>query len=95
MPIVRLLVEKGAHVNAPDRLGTTPMREAVREGRPEVSRWLREHGGELGYDEQAASSELCELAKRGSLDMLKILLDCGCSVKYNYRVPRLNLGVAT
>ena len=52
----------------------------MREGRKEVAQLLRGKGGELGYDEVAASGELCELAKRGSLDLLQVLLDCGCSV---------------
>ena len=52
----------------------------MREGRKEVAVALRGAGGELGYDEVAASAELCELAKRGSLDLLKVLLDCGCPV---------------
>ena len=45
-----------------------------------MAKLLRGRGGELGYDEVAASAELCELAKRGSLDLLKVLLDCGCPV---------------
>ena len=41
---------------------------------------LNDGGGELGYDEVASAGELCELAKRGSLELLKILLECGCAV---------------
>ena len=41
---------------------------------------LRSRGGELGYDEVTASGELCELAKNGSLELLKVLLDCGCPI---------------
>ena len=52
----------------------------MREGRNEVAQLLRSKGGDLGYDEVTASGELCELAKRGSADFLKVLLDCGCDV---------------
>ena len=78
--ITELLISVDADVNAADRWGGTPLRDAVREGRKEVAAALREAGGELGYDEVAASGELCELAKRGSPDLLQVLLDCGCSV---------------
>ena len=41
---------------------------------------LHKTGGELGYSEVEASGELCELAKQGSLDLLKVLVQCGCPV---------------
>ena len=58
-------------VNAQDRWGGTPLRDAVREGRPEVADFLCSREGQLGYDEVMASSELCELAKKGQLEHLK------------------------
>ena len=90
MPIVRALLEQGAAVNAKDRWGGTPLRDAVRQGRLEVAAELRSKGGILGYDEVAASGELCELAKRGSLDLLQLLLQCGCEANaadYDGRRP--------
>ena len=41
---------------------------------------LHQSGSTLGYSEVEASGELCELAKQGSLDLLKILLDMGCPI---------------
>ena len=41
---------------------------------------LRGAGGELAYSEAAASGELCELAKQGRLDYMKVLLSSGCGV---------------
>ena len=49
------------------------------EGHNKVVKFLREHGGELKWDEGKESSELCELAKVGDLERVKLLLDCGCS----------------
>ena len=80
MAIVRLLVDKGAAVNAVDRWGGTPLRDAVRESRSEAASILLKAGGEIGYNEVEASGELCENAKQGSLEHLKVLLASGCMV---------------
>ena len=76
-PIVKALLEGGAEVNAKDRWGGTPLRDAVREGHTSVATMLHAAGGELGYDEVEASGSLCELAKQGSRDLLEIMLKCG------------------
>ena len=41
---------------------------------------LREAGGELGYDELTASGELCENARRGDVESVKMLLKCGINI---------------
>ena len=78
--IAKALVDAGANVNVRDRWGGTPLRDAVRQGHAEVSEMLRQAEGELGYNETEASGELCELAKEGALEKLKILLHCGVTV---------------
>jgi hypothetical protein len=67
-------------VNVTDRWGGTPIRDAIREGHFHVAKRLREHGGELKYDEITASGELCELARHGLTERLTLLLDCGCDI---------------
>ena len=62
------------------RWGGTPLRDAVRHGHEKIARVLKEHGGTLGFTEQEASGELCELARRGSLDVLKLMLQAGAQV---------------
>ena len=78
--VIEHLVESNADVNYNDRWGGTPLRDAVREGHMECARILNNAGGELGYDEVQASGELCELARQGSLDLLKVMLSCGVMV---------------
>eukprot|EP00966_Prymnesium_polylepis_P285081 6585981-Prymnesium_polylepis.1 len=50
-----------ATVNALDRWGGTPLRDALREGHMEVAKALACHGGVLGYNEAETSGELCEV----------------------------------
>jgi len=78
--VVELLVQNGAEVNAKDRWGGTPLRDAVRHGHEKLARYLVSHGGMLGFDEVAASSELCEMARSGSLDIIKLMITCGAPV---------------
>eukprot|EP00966_Prymnesium_polylepis_P212319 4918490-Prymnesium_polylepis.1 len=80
MPIAKFLIDRGANVNARDRWGGTPLRDAVREGHKDVALMLRENSGELGYDETETSGELCELARRGNTVMIDVLLNCGAMI---------------
>lgn len=66
-------------INAKDRWGGTPLVDAIREGHGKVAKLLHQHGGDLMYDEATASGELCELARKGDLERIKLLLECGCS----------------
>ena len=61
LPIVELLLKMDAKVNARDRWGGTPLRDAVREGHMEVAKTLSAHGGVLDYEEEDASSKLCQV----------------------------------
>ena len=44
LSVVKLLVEKGAYVNAKTDLGTTPLERAIQSGKKEVADYLRQHG---------------------------------------------------
>ena len=80
LSVVGALLQHRAEVNQRDRWGGTPLRDAVRGGHLKVATLLFERGGTLGYTEPEASSELCELARRGSLDTIKLMRACGVSV---------------
>ncbi len=49
----------------------------MREGHTKVVKALRERGGELKWDEGQESGELCELARAGDLEKVRLLLMCG------------------
>ena len=76
--VVEALIEFKADINFQDRWGGTPLVDAISGGHHKLARLIREHGGELKWDEAKESTELCELAKAGDLERVKLLLDCGC-----------------
>src|SRR5262245_25483864 len=84
LPIIRLLTDAGGDPNAADDLGLTPFRSAMRQGRDEVVRVLREAGGSessLTGDDRRPSSidpdQLCYAAGRNDVEALHRLLDAG------------------
>ena len=79
--VVRHLIQSSTvNLNAVDRWGGTPLRDAVRGGHALVAQELRDAGAQLGLDEVSTSSELCELAKRGATDRLSLILSCSAEV---------------
>ena len=76
--------EQEAHVHMQTGLSRVhPVRlpgDAVREGHLDCAEKLRVAGGELGFDEATASSELCESARKGDVEAIAMLLSCGVSV---------------
>ena len=80
MQIVSKLVEREAEINPIDRWGGTPLADAVREGHTKVAHYLFAKGGELKFGEVRSSSELCGLVRKGDLEHVMMLLECGCPV---------------
>ena len=62
------------------RWGNTALSEAVREGHKKVAEVLYEKGGKLMWSEDKAAGELCEFARNGDLERIKILAMCGCPI---------------
>lgn len=95
--IVEQLVEAGANLHVADRWSSTPMRDAIREGHRDVAKWLRGRGSKLGMTTAEMASELCEYAKKGDIESIKLLTSCGCDVQsadYDHRTC-LHLASAT
>eukprot|EP00965_Chrysotila_dentata_P152107 5025928-Pleurochrysis_carterae.AAC.1 len=74
------LVKSGGDVNVRDRWGGTPLRDAVREGHTHCAVLLRDSHAELMLDESDASGMLCEYARLGDLEKIRLLLSCGIDV---------------
>ena len=77
MHVLRELLNNNVEVNHLDRWGGSALADAVRHGHRQCAVELHRAGGKLMYDEVRASSELCEAARRGDLETIKLLLDCG------------------
>ena len=82
-------MDVGAKINVKDRWDGTPLADAVRHGHKLVVDMIYKHKGDLGFDEAQAAGELCELARKGDLERLKMLLSCGreCSTCSHRAVP--------
>jgi len=88
IPIVVALLAADADPNLKDRWGTTPLVDALRNNHMEMAEFLHSNGGELEWDELQTAAELCKLARRGSLDLLKTMLECGADINaadYDFR----------
>ena len=73
--VVKALLEAGANINIKDRQGRTPLADCIREGHRELALMLIEAGGGLEYDEATAAGELCELARCGDVEKMRLILD--------------------
>lgn len=95
LPTVNVLIENGANVNALDRWGGTPLRDAVAENHNEVAVRLREAGAlddeDSGDDAiDKPSIELIQFSSRGNLDAVKERVSSGVPVTvsdYEQRTP--------
>ncbi len=75
--IVQFLINNQAEVNACDRMGFSPLVDALRHDQLAVQKLLRAHGGQLlGMD---VSVELCEAASKGDVSRMKALIDNGAN----------------
>jgi len=73
--LVSFLISHHADVNACDRMGFSPLVDALRHGQLAVQKVLRANGGQLlGMD---VSVELCEAASKGDVPRIKALIDNG------------------
>ena len=78
--IVKQLLDNSADMNASDRWNGTALADSVREGHGHIADLLTEAGGILGLDEDTASGMLCDLARAGDTDKIRMLLAGGCLV---------------
>eukprot|EP00238_Polyblepharides_amylifera_P005249 CAMPEP_0196572806 /NCGR_PEP_ID=MMETSP1081-20130531/2786_1 /TAXON_ID=36882 /ORGANISM="Pyramimonas amylifera, Strain CCMP720" /LENGTH=540 /DNA_ID=CAMNT_0041890247 /DNA_START=3 /DNA_END=1625 /DNA_ORIENTATION=+ len=72
---VEYLLRQGADVSALDRFGGSPLEDAIRHGHKEVQRMLVAAGSRL--QGVALACKLCELAAKGDIQGLEVMLECG------------------
>eukprot|EP00494_Astrolonche_serrata_P018596 UN18791 len=71
---VRMLVWNGAHVNAIDRFGFSPLFEAVQRGHKEVAKYLQTQGAKLGLNEENCKL-LCWGAFQNDISSIRRLVE--------------------
>jgi len=78
--VVRLLLEKGANVDARNDWGVTPLHQAATEGRVGVVRLLLEKGADVDARASFGVTPLLFAASRGHVDVVRLLLEKGADV---------------
>jgi hypothetical protein len=76
LDICRLLIDKGAQVNAKDRNGCTPLHWAAERGHIEIVRLLCDHGADVdARNHQDGSRPLHYAARKGRISIVKELIE--------------------
>jgi ankyrin repeat protein len=77
LQVVEYLLERQADVNCTDRLGFSPLVDALRHDRSEIQKLLRSKGGQLLGME--VSVELCNAAAVGDVPRMRALIENGAN----------------
>ncbi len=73
--VVRLLIQRGAEVNALDRVKGTPLLPAAEAGSIEIVTELLKAGADVDVQNRSKRSALLLAARKGHLEVVKILID--------------------
>ena len=71
----KLILKRGGRVNVHDRWGHTPTSEAFKAGHASVARLLGKANGQIDINGADAAGELCELARTGAVEQLRLFLE--------------------
>lgn len=75
--MARLLLDRGANVDARDHRGRTPLWEAIERDDMKMTRFLLTNGADVNAQDHRGCTPLWEAIQRNSLGMVKFLLDNG------------------
>jgi hypothetical protein len=80
MEKARVLLDKGANVNAKDKFGDTALHMAVSRGNIKLAELLLEKGADTNASDARGETPLHDAVTDGSTEMVKLLLDRGADV---------------
>lgn len=69
--VMKLLVDKGANVNALDRHGNTPLHDAFSQGQRAAAQLLTSLGGRLAYSRKRMATELCTAVRESDINTVR------------------------
>lgn len=75
LPLVQLLVEKGANVNTQLYCGTSPLHQAASEGMTDIVKYLLEHDANLDIKEEYGIIPIFSAAQYGHTECLRLMLE--------------------
>jgi ankyrin repeat protein len=79
---VRLLIELGFDVNAPNEFGDSPLVDIVVVGKIEIAELLLAHGADPNAKSTAYDNALHGAARRGNARLVQLLLSAGARADY-------------
>jgi ankyrin repeat protein len=77
MDLVQLLLDQGADIDHPNKIGDTLLLDAAWVGHYEVVKLLLDRGADIHHQNNEGDTPLLVAASRGHLDVVRILLDGG------------------
>ena len=78
--VVKILLKKGAEVNAKNLYGSTALMLAARKGYPEVAEILLQNGAKVNDRNNYGSTALLWAAKYGNIEVIEVLLNNGADI---------------
>lgn len=83
LPAVQKLIDAGAEVNAKDKYGNTPLKEAVRGNNLDLVSYLLTKGADPNNAERLAESALLSACYHGNAEMVKLLHQAGARTDWD------------
>ncbi|KAA0162207.1 hypothetical protein FNF28_04810 [Cafeteria roenbergensis] len=81
LPLMRLLLEHGADLEAKDQSGQTALIMSAANGKADVTALLLEHGADLEAKDQSGQTALIMSAANGKADVMALLLEHGADLE--------------
>ncbi|XP_020299245.1 ankyrin-1-like [Pseudomyrmex gracilis] len=77
---VKMLIDRGANVNAKTRDGTTPLHDAIKKKKIEIAEVLLNHGANVNATNDDGVTPLCLAVKNRHVKVVTMLLDRGANI---------------